>query len=123
MEDLTKQALYWVQDYLARRPHSEKELTDKLLKKEYSMEVISQALDFAKESNWLEDPHELAERVYKEWSSKNKSHTWIVNYLNKKGLPSDFYKDENEECKKALYHLVKKFKDMSSFEEEKISGL
>lgn len=111
MEDLTKQALYWVQDYLARRPHSEKELTEKLLKKDFSHEVIAKALEFAKESQWLDDPQELAQRVYEEWSLKNKSHNWIVNYLNKKGLPSDFYKDEAKECKKALYHLTKKFKD------------
>lgn len=111
MEDTTKQALYWVQDYLARRPHSEKELTEKLLKKDFSSEVVSKALNFAKESRWLDDPQELAERVYREWSLKNKSHAWIVNYLNKKGLPNNFYKDVREECKKALYHLTKKFKD------------
>jgi len=113
MNDKTKQALYWVQDYLARRPHSEKELTEKLLKKEFSNEITIQAIEFAISNNWLENPQEVSERVYQEWNQKNKSHNWIVGYLSKKGLPNDIYKDEEEEAKKALYHLKKKFKDVS----------
>lgn len=112
--DPYKKALYWVQDCLARRPHSEKELLDKLQKKEFDLETSKKAVQFAKESNWIEDPFELAENVYSEWDRKNKSHSWIKNYLFEKGLPTEIEKDMTRESEKAYHHLKKRFEKVTS---------
>jgi len=103
-----KAALTWVQDYLSRRSHSEKELLEKLLKKEFDREVALEAIAYARERRWLESPEELAEKVYMEWDKKNKSHAWITQYLDEKGLPTLDY-DQRREIEKATYQLRKKF--------------
>ena len=103
-----KAAVTWVQDYLSRRSHSEKELLAKLLKKEFDRDTALEAIAFAKERKWLETPEELAEKVYLEWDKKNKSHSWITQYLDEKGLPTLDY-DHRREIEKAAYHLRKKF--------------
>ena len=108
-KDPYKVALYWVQEYLARRPHSEKEIFDKLLKKDFDSETSLKAIAFAKDSGWMEDPFEMAHKVYNEWDRKNKSHSWIKNYLYEKGLPQEVEKDFERERDKAYYHLKKRF--------------
>ncbi len=105
----SKACVTWVQDYLSRRQHSEKELLQKLLQKEFTEEESLLAISFAKERKWLEDPEELSERVYREWSKKNKSHKWICQYLDEKGLPVIEKWAAGREAKKAAYHLSKKF--------------
>lgn len=107
-----KAALTWVQDYLSRRSHSEKELLAKLLKKEFSEEVAKEAVAYARERKWLESPQELAEKVYLEWDKKNKSHNWIISYLEEKGLPY-VDRDQGREIEKATYQLRKKFGSIS----------
>lgn len=108
-----KGALTWVQDYLSRRSHSEKELLAKLLKKDFDRETALEAIAFARERRWLESPEELAEKVYLEWDKKNKSHAWITQYLDEKGLPSLDY-DQRREIEKATYQLRKKFGTINS---------
>lgn len=103
-----KTAMTWVQNYLSRRAHSEKELFEKLLKKEFSAEQIILAIEYAKERKWVTQPEELTEKVYLEWDLKNKNHQWICSYLDKKGIP---YKQWNSsrEAEKAAYHISEKF--------------
>ncbi|MGH1467779.1 MAG: hypothetical protein ACRBBP_02735 [Bdellovibrionales bacterium] len=104
-----KAAITWVQDYLSRRSHSEKELLEKLLKKEFPEDVCLEAIAFAKERKWMDQPEELAEKVYNEWDLKNKSHSWICGYLDEKGLPIFLERNSSREAEKAAYHLLKKF--------------
>jgi SOS response regulatory protein OraA/RecX len=108
-----KAAVTWVQDYLSRRSHSEKELLEKLLKKDFDKETALEAIAFAREQRWLESPEELAQKVYLEWDKKNKSHAWITQYLDEKGLPSLDY-DQRREIEKATYQLRKKFGTINS---------
>lgn len=108
-----KGALTWVQDYLSRRSHSEKELLTKLLKKDFSEEAAKEAIAYARERKWLESPEELAEKVYAEWDKKNKSHNWIIAYLEEKGLPY-VSRDPEREIEKATYQLRKKFGSIST---------
>lgn len=108
LSDRCKEALTWVQDYLSRRSHSEKELLEKLAKKDFKSEVAQEALAYAKKRGWMEDPLELSEKVYQSWDRKNKSHIWIKGYLEEKGLPEQD-KNFSREIEKALYHLEKKF--------------
>jgi len=122
LEERTKEALYWTQDYLARRPHSEKELVVKLQKKGFELSTAKEAVQFAKEQNWMDDPFELAEKVYLEWDRKNKSHNWIINYLNEKALPLDHERNSQRETDKALYHLQKRFESFSHSEHNKAAS-
>jgi len=108
-----KAAITWVQDYLSRRPHSEKELLEKLLKKGFDRGLALEAIALARERKWLESPEELSEKVYTEWDKKNKSHAWITQYLDEKGLPSPDY-DQRREIEKATYQLRKKFGTINS---------
>lgn len=111
-EDLKKNnekgCLYQIQTFLAKRTHSETELYNKLLKKGFSKEEIKKNIEFAKTKKWLEDPNDISDRVINKWNDKNKSHKWIENYLNEKGLPG-YERDSSLEVKKASRLLAKKF--------------
>ena len=113
-----KGALTWVQDYLSRRSHSEKELLQKLLKKDFDQETALKAIAYAKERRWLESPEELSEKVYLEWDRKNKSHTWICTYLSEKDRPAPA-PDQRREIEKATYQLRKKFGTINKANYEK----
>ena len=124
LRKVQNEAIYWVQDYLARRSHSEKELKEKLRQKGFESSIAEHAIQYAREQNWMDDPYELSEKVYKEWDRKSKSHSWILNYLSEKGLPTEISKDVEREKEKALHHLEKRFESMNSFNYNKAaSGL
>ena len=74
-------------DYLARRDHSEKELREKL-SRNFEFEEIDRAIQIAKDSGWMADPQELAEKVAKRLLEKGKGSFYIKNYLLQKGLPA-----------------------------------
>lgn len=109
-----KQALKKIADYLSQRSHSEKELGLKLSKK-FPPDVIEQALEKAKQDKWLECPMELSEKVTTQLNEKNKSWSYIKNYLREKDLPTPNY-DREKELSKARNLLTKKyvlFKELS----------
>ena len=93
-------------DYLARRDHSVKELRQKL-STHFTGEEIDQALEYAKEHNWLLPPDELAEKVANRLHEKLKGRLFIDNYLREKGLPSVAFDDELE-YEKAIEFIDKK---------------
>ena len=101
-----KKALKKMADCLSRRPHSEKELKLKL-SKIFSLNVIEQALEKAKQNNWLETEEELSEKIADDLHKKNKSWSYIEGCLHKKGLPIPPYKREKE-LTKAKNLLIKK---------------
>ena len=101
-----KKALKKMADCLSRRPHSEKELRFKLSKK-FSPYIIEQALEKAKQNNWLETEEELSEKIADDLHKKNKSWSYIEGYLHEKGLPIPPYKREKE-LTKAKNLLIKK---------------
>ena len=108
MDKSDRKAINLVMYYLAKRDHSVKELTEKLTRKEYAPEQIDAAILFAKENNWLKDPHELSRIVNRVLNEKNKSHGYIQQYLYKKGLP-EVDADPHDEIEKAKKHLLKKY--------------
>jgi regulatory protein len=83
---MSNAAITKLMDYLARRSHSERELRDKLSEK-FTEQEVEDALTYAQEQNWLEDPVELSQRVSAQLHQKNKGHLYISHYLQKKGLP------------------------------------
>jgi SOS response regulatory protein OraA/RecX len=73
-------------DLLARRGHSELELRQKL-GRTYADDDVNEAIEFARESGWMTEPEELAERVAAELGRKKKGHLFINQFLKSKGLP------------------------------------
>ena len=101
-----KNALKKIADYLSRRSHSEKELVVKL-SKTFPLKIIRKALEQAKQNNWLETPQELSEKVMEKLNKKNKSWSYIKNYLYEKDLPLPSYDKEKELIK--AKNLLKKY--------------
>lgn len=98
-----------IMDYLARRSHSELELREKL-SKNYDSSDVEEALRFARENKWLENPEELAAKVAETLARKGKGRHYISAYLRKKGLPEVQNNRENE-IARAL-SLVEKHLDL-----------
>lgn len=90
-----KSALERIQDYIAKRDHSEKELRQKLAKY-HKLEEIEVALSAAADAGWLADPQIIAERVAAALGRRGKGHHFIQGYLRRKGLPSSLRDPENE---------------------------
>ena len=104
-QDLQK-TIASLQGLLSRRSHSLQELKQKLQKK-YSLELIEQALECAKQNNWLESEDALSEKLLNSLNKKNKSWRYIQDYFRKKGLPLPPY-DKDKEIEKARQCLLKK---------------
>lgn len=101
-----------VMDLIAKRDHSEKELRQKLRKSfsrhqegEALVELLEEAIEFAKDHRFIGDPEELAGRMADMLHRRHKGIHYINNYLREKGLPS-VSADSDLELEKAL-HLVK----------------
>lgn len=110
-----------VMDIIARRDHSEKELRKKLRDKfgdeDDADDVISEAIDFAKDNNWLGDPTNLAHRLADMLHRRNKGIYYINNYLKEKGLPTVDV-DRHLELEKALSIVKNKFAEEHKFSRE-----
>lgn len=110
-----------VMDLLARRDHSEKELRKKLREKfsetEDSESVIEEAIDFAKDNNWLGDPQDLAFQMADVLHRKKKGIHYINNYLREKGLPA-VETDRDLELEKALSIVKNKYDENFEFSRE-----
>ncbi|KYG69353.1 RecX family transcriptional regulator [Bdellovibrio bacteriovorus] len=110
-----------VMDLIARRDHSEKELRTKLREKfsdEDSLgEIIDEAIDFAKDQNWIGDPADLAQRMADMLHRRNKGIHYINNYLREKGLPS-VSTDRDLELEKALSIVKTKYDEDYEFSRE-----
>lgn len=82
-----KSAKTKVMDILARRPHSEKEIRQKM-RLFYRAAEIEEAIQFACENGWMTEPQEMSKRMTEELHRKKKGIRYINNYLQQKGLPS-----------------------------------
>lgn len=110
-----------VMDLIARRDHSEKELRTKLKEKfsddESVDDIVNEAIDFAKDNNWLGDPTTLAYRLADMLHRRNKGIYYINNYLREKGLPSVDV-DRDLELEKALAVVKNKYDEDYKFSRE-----
>lgn len=110
-----------VMDLLARRDHSEKELRQKLRERfseeEDSGDVIDEAIEFAKDNNWLGDPTSLAFQMADVLHRKKKGIHYINNYLREKGLPA-VETDRDLELEKALSIVKNKYDENYEFSRE-----
>ena len=110
-----------VMDLIALRDHSETELRQKLEAKfsseESLHELIDEAIDFAKNKNWLSDPQELSERHAESLHRRNKGILYINGYLSEKGLPA-VTMDRDLELEKALLIIKTKYAENYEFSRE-----
>lgn len=106
-----------VMDLISRREHSEKELKQKLKKREFSNEEIEKALLKAKDHAWLGKPDEVASRFANQLHRKNKGIHFINKTLNEKGLPP-VSRDEILELEKAKKLVKAKYTRFSDFTKE-----
>lgn len=134
-------------DLVASRDHSEKELRTKLKNtfrrnllyrkrlaqkrgQEFTEDTpenqkeiaaaIDEAIEFARDHQWLGDPADLAQKMAGMLHRKNKGISYINNYLQGKGLPP-VTSDREIELEKALALVKNKYSDFSelSFEEKR----
>lgn len=119
MNKKPKPDLVWqkLQNILAHRAHSEKELTQKLAQS-FNKEQVQSAIKRAKQNKWLEKPEDMALKVEESLNRKKKGWLYIKHALKKRGLPL-LSKNPNTEKEKALYWISKKELrgDMSKKEE------
>lgn len=85
-ESETKSAFEKALDFVARRMHTKKELTDKLLKKGYSKEVVLKAIEKLEDYHYIDD-----EFFAKQFVSANQklSKKVLKGKLTQKGVSSD----------------------------------
>ncbi|MEN0058409.1 MAG: regulatory protein RecX [Bdellovibrio sp.] len=115
-----------IMDLLARRDHSEKELRQKL-RDRFSDDdevgnLVDEAIDFAKDNNWLGDPQTLAERMAEGLHRRSKGIHYINNYLKEKGLPT-VVADHEQELEKACAIVKNKFAEDHKFSREEKARL
>ncbi len=107
-------------DMVSRREHSEEELKEKLLRKEFSNEEIESALKKAKDHKWIASPEQASQSFAELLHRKNKGIEFINSTLQEKGLPT-ISRDENLELEKAASLVKTKYSRFSEFSEiEKI---
>ena len=110
-----------VMDLLAVRTHTEKELRQKLAThfsaEEFVDEIVEEAIGFAREKKYLEDPDTLAQRWAETLHRRNKGIEFINSYLEQKGLPS-VPMNSQQEYEKALLVIKEKYNDDHKFSEE-----
>lgn len=113
-----------VLDLLAQRDHSETELRQKLRRafthgedREGIEGALEQAIEFAKDNNFIGNPQELAERMADMLHRRHKGILYINNYLREKGLPS-VCSDRVQELEKALHIVKNKYSEDYNFSRE-----
>ena len=97
-----------MQDYIARRDHSEQELRTKL-KKYHTQEEIEGAIRDAQTAGWMAEPETMAERATAALGRRGKGHHYIQAFLRRKGLPGTS-RDLEQESEKARALLEIKLK-------------
>lgn len=104
-------------DFLARRDHSEKELSEKLQQRQYTEDEINEAIEELWERNYLLPPKELAEKMARNLNEKGKGIHYIQQYLQKKGLPKVF-SEPDFEVEKGLDLIERRLRCKPPFEFE-----
>lgn len=113
-------------DLVARRDHTEKELRKKLSLR-CEPEIIDQAIEWAKEQNWLAAPEQLQERFVQQLHQKGKGLRVINHKLRELGLQTIANDSELEFEKAQKLIQSKKFKnpedqDLSFEEKQKLKA-
>lgn len=119
------QAKRKIMDLIARRDHTEKELRKKLSLRCES-DTVEQAIEWAKEQNWLAKPEHIQERVVQMLHNKGKGHRLINHKLRELGLKT-IATDADLELQKAKKLVKAKwsredFKNLDYKEKQKLTA-
>ncbi len=114
-----------IMDFVARRDHSEKELRKKLSLR-CEPEVVDQAIEWAKEQNWLAKPEVLSEKFAEQLSRRGKGIRKINQKLKDLGLGA-VKADKDAELEKAKRLVLNKwssedFRGLSFQESQKLKA-
>ena len=122
---LREQALH----YLARRPHSEKELRDKLINKKFEKNLIAVVLKDLKEKKYIDDETFSRLLIREEMNLKKNGPLLIKNKLFKKGVQLELIseiidkqyseQDQLENCKYLADKKVKLINHLPQTEQKK----
>jgi regulatory protein len=96
-----------IMDFVARRDHSEKELRKKLSLR-CEPEIVDQAIEWAKEQNWLAQPEVLSEKFAEQLSRRGKGIRKINQKLKELGLGA-VKADKETELEKAKRLVLNKW--------------
>lgn len=94
---------------LQKRPHSPQELYTKLVRK-YPSSLCKQVIQMAQAKKWLLPEQDLTMQIALSLEKKNKSWSYIKQYLETKKLPLPPYNEEKER-EKAHNLISKKFQN------------
>lgn len=119
------QAKRKIMDLVARRDHTETELRKKLSLR-CELTIIEQAIQWAKDQNWLAKPELIQERVVQHLHNKGKGQRVINHKLRELGLEA-VKTDPNLELSKAIKLVTTKWKienlvDLEYSERQKLTG-
>jgi SOS response regulatory protein OraA/RecX len=117
MDETLSKALESLARYLAMRDHSETELRTKMSLR-FELDVIEKAIQLARDRDLLPEPEKMAQRATEEFNRRKKSHRYIQNSLQKRGLPAT-QADSDGELEKIRQLLRSKFVEVAdlSYEE------
>jgi len=103
---LNKAILHKSIDLLSRREHSEQELQNKLLQREFELAEIASVLTYLSEKGYLSDER-FTESIYRLRVNKGYGERYIQNELSQKGVSRSIISliAENQEID--WYHLAK----------------
>lgn len=114
--DDPQKALDSVAWYLGRRDHSELELRRKL-KRRYTEGAIDRALSEAQNRGWLRAKEELAQLWTEQLGRRRRSHRYIRQFLQHRGLDGT-PRDQEAEIAKCQSLLETKFHKTANFSPE-----
>jgi regulatory protein len=88
-EDQREKALQRALHFIAYRPRSEKEVTDKLAALDYDEAIIDVVMQELNEKNYLNDQRFAQDWIESRCASKPRSHRYYSYELKKKGIPEE----------------------------------
>lgn len=104
----------WIQNQLARRDHSDRELEAKMHRR-FEPEIVAEAMEWYQHQTWRPNPDEMSANLVRECQRKGKGSRFIAALLRQKGLPSMSF-NFSEEWERARQELRVKFQHASSQE-------
>jgi len=125
--DTCMRCVYQAYRYISRRPHLENELKRKLRQKQFSEEVVDQAIAYLQNKNYLDDPSFITAFIDEQINLKKSGPQLIRKKLFEKGAASqvvdstveEIY-NEDRQLDNALILFDKKSKHLTGLDPKKL---
>ena len=93
---------------LGRRSHTKKELYDKLIKKEYSLECVEQTVSYMEEEGYINDRDYAEKYLHDAMELKKHGISKIRTDLRRKGIDDFIIEDVISECERDNSYTIQK---------------